>query len=145
MKEISKKIIAIIFTMLMLVNSSFLTLISVAVEEIQNTEDTSKINAEVELDVEKYVNYDFEDKKGTLLKLNLSTGIKYDEEQEYKPIKSTATELIAPQIKEEYPERIEVQAISTRATNGSEAAKDWNYEYEASTGKIKYNNSYGKS
>ena len=136
MKEISKKIIAIIFTMLMLVNSSFLTLISVAVEEIQNTEDTSKINAEVELDVEKYVNYDFEDKKGTLLKLNLSTGIKYDEEQEYKPIKSTATELIAPQIKEEYPERIEVQAISTRATNGSEAAKDWNYEYEASTGKI---------
>ena len=53
MKEISKKIIAIIFTMLMLVNSSFLTLISVAVEEIQNTEDTSKINAEVELEVEK--------------------------------------------------------------------------------------------
>ncbi len=136
MKEISKKIIAIIFTMLMLVNSSFLTLISVAVEEIQNTEDTSKINAEVELDVEKYVNYDFEDKKGTLLKLNLSTGIKYDEDQEYKPIKSTVTELIAPQIKDEYPERIEVQAISTKATNGSDVAKDWNYEYEASTGKI---------
>ena len=136
MKEISKKIIAIIFTMLMLVNSSFLTLISVAVEEIQNTEDTSKINAEVELEVEKYVNYDFEDKKGTLLKLNLSTGIKYDEDQEYKPIKSTVTELIAPQIKDEYPERIEVQAISTKATNGSDVAKDWNYEYEASTGKI---------
>lgn len=136
MKEISKKIIAIIFTMLMLVNSSFLTLISVAVEEIKNTEDTSKINAEVELDVEKYVNYDFEDKKGTLLKLNLSTGIKCDEDQEYKPIKSTVTELIAPQIKDEYPERIEVQAISTKATNGSDVAKDWNYEYEASTGKI---------
>ena len=37
MKEISKKIIVIIFTMLMLVNSSFLTLISVAVENIDKS------------------------------------------------------------------------------------------------------------
>ena len=136
MKKVLKKIIAIIFTMLMLINSSFLTLISVAVETIQNIEDTSKINAQVELDVEKYVNYAVEEKEGVLLKLNLNTGIEYDEEQEYRPIKSTVTELIAPQIKGEYPEKIEVQAISTKATNGSDIAKDWNYEYEASTGKI---------
>ena len=122
MKEVSKKIMAIIFTMLMLVNSSFLTLISVAVEEIQNIVDTSKINAEVELEVEKYVNYDFEDKKGTLLKFSLNTGIKYDEGQEYKPIKTTMTELIVPQIMDEYPEKVEVQAISTKATNGSDIA-----------------------
>lgn len=136
MKKYFKKIIAIIFTMLMLVNSSFLTLVSIAVEGIQNENNTLNIESQYEIDMLKYVNYNFETHKGTFLKFDLKTGIKYSNNEEYKPIQSTTTELIVPQIKDEYPEKVEVQAISTKATNGNDNAKDWDYEYDVTTGKI---------
>ena len=62
MKEISKKIIAIFVIMLMTINSSLLTIISVAADEIKNILDTAKVEVKNEIDVEKYVNYSFEDK-----------------------------------------------------------------------------------
>lgn len=136
MKEISKKIIAIIVIMLMTINSSLLTIISVAADEIKNTLDASKVEIKNEIDVEKYVNYSFEDKKGALLKLDLKTGIEYKEDQEYKAIKQTTTEIIAPQINGGFPQKVEIQAISTKATNGSDTAKDYDYQYDSNTGKI---------
>lgn len=71
MKEISKKIIAIFVIMLMIINSSLLTIISVAAEDIKNVLDKSKAEVKNEINIEKYVNYSFEDNKGILLKLDL--------------------------------------------------------------------------
>ena len=102
MKEISKKIIAIFVIMLMIINSSLLTIISVAAEDIKNVLDKSKAEVKNEINIEKYVNYSFEDNKGILLKLDLKTGIEYKEDQEYKAIKQTKTELKAPQINGEF-------------------------------------------
>ena len=68
MKEISKKIIAIFVIMLMIINSSLLTIISVAAEDIKNVLDKSKAEVKNEINIEKYVNYSFEDNKGILLK-----------------------------------------------------------------------------
>lgn len=136
MKEISKKIIAIFVIMLMIINSSLLTIISVAAEDIKNVLDKSKAEVKNEINIEKYVNYSFEDNKGILLKLDLKTGIEYKEDQEYKAIKQTKTELTSPQINGEFPEKVELQAISTKATNGSDTAKDYDYKYDSNTGKI---------
>ena len=136
MKEISKKIIAIFVIMLMIINSSLLTIISVAAEDIKNVLDKSKAEVKNEINIEKYVNYSLEDNKGVLLKLDLKTGIEYKEDQEYKAIKQTQIELVAPQINGEFPEKVEVQAISTKATNGSNTAKDCDYRYDSNTGKI---------
>jgi len=136
MKEISKKIIAIFVIMLMIINSSLLTIISVAAEDIKNVLDKSKAEVKNEINIEKYVNYSLEDNKGVLLKLDLKTGIEYKEDQEYKAIKQTQTELVAPQINGEFPEKVEIQAISTKATNGSNTAKDYDYKYDSNTGKI---------
>ena len=79
--------------MLMIINSSLLTIISVAAEDIKNVLDKSKAEVKNEINIEKYVNYSFEDNKGILLKLDLKTGIEYKEDQEYKAIKQTKTEL----------------------------------------------------
>ena len=139
MKEISKKIIAIIFIMLMLINSSLLTIISTAAEEIKNNIDASKIEVKNEINLEKYINYFIQNQKGVLVKLNYQTGIEYKENQEYKAIKSTKTELQVPQINGEFPENVNIQAISTKATNGSDNAKDYEYSYDKETGKISIN------
>lgn len=49
MKEISKKIIAIFVIMLMIINSSLLTIISVAAEDIKNVLDKSKAEVKMKL------------------------------------------------------------------------------------------------
>ena len=136
MKELQKKIFAILATALMLINSSLLTVISMAVDGGENTIDTSKITAVSELNLEKYVNYDVDESKGVLVKLDLKTGIEYEEDQEYVAIKTTALGLKTPQINGEYPEKVVVQGISTKATNGSSQAKDFEYSYNDESGQI---------
>lgn len=49
MKEIFKKIIAIFVIMLMIINSSLLTIISVAAEDIKNVLDKSKAEVKMKL------------------------------------------------------------------------------------------------
>lgn len=137
MKEISKKIIAIIFTMLMIVNSSLLTLISVAIEEIEKVLDESKISLLYEINLEKYVNYQIEESKGTLVQFDLKMGVEYDESQEYTPLKATSALLNLPKIENEFPESIDVIGKSTKATNGSDVAKDFQYVYNKENGEIK--------
>ena len=138
LRNVLRKVIAILFIVLMLVNNSMLMVVSTAVDEVKRLIDKSKIEAVVEFGVEKYVNYCMNDQqtKGVMLQANIKTGIEYQEGQEYQAIKNTGILLNMPKINEEYPEKIEVLGISTKATNGGESAKDYQQQYEEETGKL---------
>lgn len=127
MKEIVKKILAVIVIALMICNSSMLTLISVAIDEIEDIVDISKVNINEDINLEKYVNYSFGDKKGLLVKLHLKTGIEYKDDQQYKSVKSTLMVLNAPMINNQYPENIEIIGNSTN---------DFLHKYNQESGKF---------
>ena len=137
MKELIKKITVILVLMIMLINSSLLLIISNAVDGIEKIIDESKINPLYEMNLEKYVNYDTVDDKGVLIQINLKTGIEYGENEEYKPLNSTGILLNLPKIENEYPESVEVIGKSTKATNGSDNAKDFRYIYDKENGTVK--------
>lgn len=136
MKEILKKIIAVFILMMILINSSLLLVISTAVDEIDRIVDESKINPLYEISLDKYVNHNIENNIGTLLQFNLKTGIEYIDGEEYKPLSLTKMLLNLPKIEDEYPESIEVIGKSTKATNGSDNAKDFNFTYNKENGKL---------
>ena len=136
MKEILKKIIAVFILMMILLNSSLLLVISTAVDEIDRIIDESKINPLYEISLDKYVNHNIENNIGTLLQFNLKTGIEYIDGEEYKPLNLTKMLLNLPKIEDEYPESIEVIGKSTKATNGSDNAKDFNFTYNKENGKL---------
>ena len=129
---------AILFIGLMIVNSSMLMVVSTAINEAGKIIDKSKIETVAEIGLEKYVNFDMNDEqaKGVMIQANIKTGIEYQEGQEYKAIKSTGILLNMPKINGEYPEKVEVLGISTKATNGGEA-KDSQQQYEKESGKLK--------
>ncbi len=127
MKEIVKKILVVIVIALMICNSSMLTLISVAIDEIEDIVDISKVNINEDINLEKYVNYSFGDKKGLLVKLHLKTGIEYKDDQQYKSVKSTLMVLNAPMINNQYPENIEIIGNSTN---------DFLHKYNQESGKF---------
>ena len=137
MKGLLKKIIVIFMLMLMMINNSLLLIISDAAEEINKIIDENKINPVFELGLEKYVNYDVDDDKGTVVQIDLKTGIEYKDGEEYKPLKSTGILLELPKINDEYPESIEVIGKSTKATNGGNEAKDFRHVYDKETGEMK--------
>lgn len=136
MKRVITKIFAILTIVLMLINSSLLSVISVAIDSVEKTIDKTKINAIYEMKLEKYVNYDVNDAKGVMTQLNLKTGIEYQEDEEYKPLNSTETEMDMSKINGELPEKVEVIAKSTKATNGDEDGKNFEYNYNNQTGKL---------
>ena len=136
MKRVITKIFAILTIVLMLINSSLLSVISVAIDSVEKTIDKTKINAIYEMKLEKYINYDVNDAKGVMTQLNLKTGIDYQEDEEYKPLNSTETEMDMSKINGESPEKVEVIAKSTKATNGDENGKNFEYNYNNQTGKL---------
>ena len=136
MKRVITKIFAILTIGLMLINSSLLSVISVAIDSVEKAIDKTKINAIYEMKLEKYVNYDVNDAKGVMTQLNLKTGIEYQEDEEYKPLNSTETEMDMSKINGELPEKVEVIAKSTKATNGDENGKNFEYNYNNQTGKL---------
>lgn len=136
MKRVITKIFAILTIGLMLINSSLLSVISVAIDSVEKAIDKTKINALYEMQLEKYVNYDVNDTKGVMTQLNLKTGIEYQEDEEYKPLNSTKVEIDMSKINGELPEKVEVIAKSTKATNGDEKGKDFEYNYNNQTGKL---------
>lgn len=137
MKESIKKIFAILVLFLLIINSSFLMVVSTAIDAIEKLIDENKINQIIEVNLEKYVNYKISDEsKGTLLQTNVKTGIEYEEGEEYTPIKATKTVINLPQIDGKYPESLEVIAKSTKATNGDSNGKDMYYSYDKETGKL---------
>ena len=130
------KIISILVIMLMMVNSSLMLVISVAVDAVQKIIDETKINAVYELNMEKYVNYKMGDKQGTLVQTYLKTGIEYQEGQEYVPIDTSNVVINTPKINDKYPESVEVVTKSTKATNGDGSGKDVNYAYNKENGQL---------
>lgn len=140
MKVIFKRAIAIFAIMLLILNNSVFIILSTAAEAIEESVKENKINGIYEINLDKYVNYKLQNKEnetGTLLQYNLKTGIEYLEGEEYKTLNSTGILLKLPQIEDYYPERVEVQGISTKATNGSEEAKDWDFIYNKDNGEVK--------
>ena len=137
MKEIIKKIFAILVLFILTINSSFLIVVSTAIDAIENLIDESKIKPVIEVNLEKYVNYNLADEpKGVLLQANIKTGIEYEEDQEYTPIKATKVNLKLPQIEGKYPDSLELLTMSTKATNGDENGKDVIYNYDKETGNL---------
>ncbi len=137
MKGLLKKTIAILVLMMIMINSSLLVVISTAIDAIDKIIDETKINPLYEINLEKYINYSIEEDTGTLVQFNLKTGIEYVEGEEYKPLSSTKVTLNVPKMEEGYPESVEVIGKSTKATNGSDDAKDFEYTYDKETGELK--------
>ena len=130
------KLISILAIMLMLVNSSLMLVISVAVDAVQKIIDESKISAVYELNMEKYVNYNVGDRRGVLVQTYLKTGIEYQEGQEYVPIETSNINITVPKVNDKYPESVEVVTKSTKATNGDGNGKDVNYAYNKDNGEL---------
>ena len=130
-----KNIFAILILFVLLINNAFLTVVSVAVDEVKKLIDESKINPVVEMELQKYVNYKIsEEQSGVLVQYDVKTGIEYKEEQMYVPIKSTKTVLEMPKIDNQYPENAEIFMNSTKAINGDSDGKDLKYNYDKNTG-----------
>ena len=85
--------------------------------------DTSKMKSMLEVNLEKYVNYDVKDEKGVLVELDVKTGIKYEEGQDNVALAKTLVALVAPTINGELPESVELLPISSKATNGNVEVK----------------------
>ena len=137
MKEKIKKLFAILVLFILMINSSFLLVVSTAIDAIESLIDETKTNPIIEVNLEKYVNYKISDESsGTLLQFNIKTGIEYQEGQEYIPIKATNTVINLPKIDGKYPESVEVLTDSTKATNGDDNGKDMHYNYNKETGKL---------
>ncbi|MBQ2938709.1 MAG: hypothetical protein IJE05_07620 [Clostridia bacterium] len=138
MKNLLGKLMVVLFLMLLLINNSLLVVISSAIDEVQTAVEQEKVKPVYELNLEKYVNYALdEETKGLMIQANLKTGIEYEEGEEYKPLGLTGVILNLPKINDEYPQKVEVVGKSTKATNGSDSAKDFNYGYDSSKGELK--------
>ena len=137
MKELIKKIMVILAIMMITINSQLLLIISEAVEVAKEIVDESKINPLYEINLEKYVNYNTESGTGTLVQMDLKTGIEYEGNQEYSPLSLTGVFLNPPIIENEYPDSVEVIGKSTKATNGCDKAKDFQYIYNKENGELK--------
>ena len=137
MKEFIKRITVILILMMMFLNNSFLLIISTAIDEIERIIDETNINVLQNIVLEKYVNYNTESTKGVLTQFNLKTGIEYVNGEQYAPLGSTGILLNIPKIDDEFPEKVEVVGKSTKATNGSDTAKDFRYIYNKDTGELK--------
>ena len=137
MKESIKKIFAILVLFLLIFNSSLLTVVSIAVDEVKKLIDESKISSVIDVNLEKYVNFNISDEdKGTLVELNIKTGIEYKDDQQYVPIKATRTVTNLPKINGKYPESVDILAKSTKATNGDENGKDVYNKYDQEKGTL---------
>ncbi len=111
-----------------------LLIISKADDAIENAIDESKIKPLYEINLEKYVNYSTDSESGTVVQMNLKTGIEYGEGIEYSPLSSMGVSLNLPKIEGEYPISVELIGKCTKATNGSETGKDIENNYNTETG-----------
>ena len=103
-----------------------------AEEVVNNIEEKAK--ALIEVSISKYNNFNIEERKGTLLQFNVKTGIEYAEGQNYGAIKKTTTLVDIPELNGQSPERVEVIAQSTKATNGQTSNIQGNYSYDKEQG-----------
>ena len=135
--QLKTKLVAMFIVLTMLVSSGFALMSFSSTNASSNGIDVSKINGLVEVNLEKYVNYNVESKKGTLVQLDVKNGIQFNEGEEYVPLTASGVLINTPQINGEFPESVEVIPCSTLLTNGSNQGKDFVKEYDSSTGIIK--------
>ena len=132
-----RKLCCILILIVLLLNSPIMLVISKAIDEVNRTTEEEKIKALVEINLTQYENYDTtiekskNGSKGVLVQFNLKTGIEFAENEEYKSIQKTETNIALPWIGNYRPSRVEVIIKSTQATNGGKEAR---YEYHSSTG-----------
>ena len=111
MKNMFKKLLIVLFLALMLINSSLLIIISVAVDEVQRLIDKSNVNLTYSMDLEKYVNYSLDGQnKGLLVQLNLKSLAKYENVENVT--NAIGIVLNLPKINGEYPQNVEVLSKS---------------------------------
>ena len=133
----AKKFIFLILNIILIFTLLSSNAVALAEEIVQNVQEKAK--ALIEVSISKYNNFNIEEKKGTVLQFNLKTGIEYVDGQNYGAIKNTTTVAKVPEINGELPERIEVVAKSTKATNGKVKDIEGNYTYDKEKGILQLN------
>ena len=126
-----KYISNVLILLVLLLNSSSMVIANEIVDNLQ----TEKAEAMIETELTKYSNYNVHEQKGSIVQLNVKTGIKYPENVQTENIKKSIVLLNMPILKEELPERVEVIAKSTKATNGKEK-EQVSYAYDKNTGAL---------
>ena len=116
---------AIALLLLMILSASSKYFISVATEENLPQEEVIA-KAQIETNLEKYVNYDVDDKKGVLVQLGLETGIEYEKQENYLQISASGIQMYAPQIEGKYPNSVEL--IDKTINNINEPKTRYNQE-----------------
>ena len=76
-------------------------------------------NAKVETALEKYVNFNLNGEKGTLVQFGIETGIEYEKEEQYTPLLASGILINTPKIEEKFPSKVELVVKETIATNGN--------------------------
>lgn len=118
--------------------------VSIEKEITLNISWTGDYEIENELELVKYIPLDINDEKKVFVQYNLKTG--FVEQENMLPIKNTAIELQIPDLNGIKPEKIDVVAKSTKATNNKTADKveftneNWNINEQEGTIKIKVDN-----
>ena len=93
-----------------------------------------KVEPKIEANLNKYVNYKIsEQEKGTLVQYSIRTGVKYQDNQNYVPLRESEINVDFDRIDNKYPFSVKVISQNTQATNGNNQA---NFAYNSSTGKL---------
>lgn len=121
MKEKLAKSILVIFSIMALIGPHIIMAANEVVEEMTNK---PKAEAILEMGIMKYHNFDRKETKGTLLQLEVKTGIQWEEGQEQESIKKTTILMGIPKIKEQLAERVEV------ISNSPEEISHYSYDKE---------------
>lgn len=114
----------------------------IEIEKTINTEIEWKkeSNVVLEQELKTFLPYEINDKKETILQTIVKVGLENNE----LPIKQTNIAVKVPEINGKKPEEVIVIANSTKATNGEEAEKftnqNWNYNKETGTVEIAVSN-----
>ena len=94
-------------------------------------------NAKVETALEKYVNFNLNGEKGTLVQFGIETGIEYEKEEQYTPLLASGILINTPKIEEKFPSKVELVVKETIATNGNNNSQEPNLIYNSQTGEIR--------
>ena len=107
---------------------------------ISQAVDEAKITIEANLD--KYINYNLsEQNRGTLVQYSIRTGMEYEKNQSYDPIKQSEVTMNLKQIDGKYPFEVKLVPVSTKATNGNAGFDKINYAYDSQTGAVRISTS----
>ena len=97
----------------------------------------NNVNGVLEGAINKYVNYALNNgEEGTLVEYALRTGLEYENEEEYNPIKVSELNINVNQIDGKYPSEVKVIEKSSKVTNGKEKEIEEDYSYDASNGNL---------